>query len=148
MAVATTAEFEEFVLEVSDNGTTWTKLCGLIDVTFNRTSNLDTAEVPDCADESLPLSLEKSVRSIEFSASATGVWAQESHQEMLDWFYNSTRKRARIGHLNAAVGDDEYESGFAYISNLSNSRRKGSKVSAELELMFDGTPTRVDQTSP
>lgn len=143
MAVATTEEFDEMVLETSEDGTTWTKICGMIDVTITRTSNLDTAEVPDCADESLPLSLEKSVRSIDFSVSATGVWAQSSQETLKDWFYNSERKRVRIGDTAASIGDTEYETGYAYLANLSNTRTKGQKVSAEIELQFDGTPTRT-----
>lgn len=145
MAVATTQEFEELVLEVAStvgSPVSWSKLCGLVDVTITRTSNLDTAEVPDCADESLPLSLEKSVRSIEISISATGVWASESWEIFADWFYNSERKLIRIGNLGAASGDTQYETGFAYLSNLTNARTKGQKVSAQIEIMFDGTPTR------
>lgn len=143
MADATTEKFEELVLEVSgDGGTTWTRLCGLIDVEVSRSANLDTAEVPDCNDESLPLSIQKAVRSIEVSISGSGVWAQESHGTMMDWFYSSATKDIRIGNLKAGVGDTEYESGFGYLASLSNSRTKGQKVSASIEIQFDGTPTR------
>lgn len=148
MAVATTEEFDQMVLETSENGTSWTRICGMVDVTFAGTSNLDTAEVPDCDDESLPLSLEKSVRSIEFNVTGTGVWAQESQETLSDWMFLAQRKYVRIGHLNAAVGDTEYYEGFGYLSSLTNQRQKGSKVTAEIEIMFDGTPTRVAQTSP
>lgn len=116
----------------------------MIDVQVSRTSNMDQAEVPDCADESLPLSIERSVRSIEVSVSASGVWAQESHEFLMDWFYNSERKRVRIGNTNAAVGDTEYESGFAYLTQLPQSRTKGQKVQiGNLDMVFDGTPTRI-----
>lgn len=148
MTQATTEKFEELVLEVSDDGgTTWARLCGLIDVEITRTANVDTAEVPDCDDESLPLSIEKQVRSIEFSASATGVWAQESHGTMMDWFYSSAAKDCRIGNLKAAVGETEYETGMALLTSLSQSRTKGQKVSASIELQFDGTPTRSDKAA-
>lgn len=143
MAQATTEEFAQMILETSENGTSWTKICGMVDVTFSGSSNMDTAEVPDCDDETLPLSLEKSVRSIEFEVSGTGVWAQESHQLLSDWLWLSQRKQVRIGHLNSAIGDTEYYQGFGYLSSLQNQRQKGSKVSAELSIMFDGTPTRV-----
>jgi len=145
MAIATTEEFDEMVLETGDGASpeVWTKICGLIDVTVTRSANMDTAEVPDCADESLPLSLEQSVRSIQVSVSATGVWASESHELLSDWFYLSTRKNFRIGNTAAASGDTEYESGAGYISSLTNTRTKGSKVSASIEMMFDGTPTRT-----
>ena len=97
--------------------------------------------------ESLPLSIEKQVRSIEFSASATGVWAQESHGTMMDWFYSSAAKDCRIGNLKAAVGETEYETGMALLTSLSQSRTKGQKVSASIELQFDGTPTRSDKAA-
>lgn len=147
MAVATTQKYEQLVLETSEDGSTWTRICGLIDVEITRTANMDTAEVPDCADESLPLSIERQVRSIEFSVSGTGVWAQESHETLMDWFYSSASKRARIGNLNAAIGDTEYETGYAYLTSLSNSRTKGQKVTASIELMFDGTPTRTNKAT-
>lgn len=145
MAKATTARFADFVLEVEfvAASNTYTRVCGLTDVQFTRTANTDTAEVPDCDDETLPYSLEKEVRSTEFSVSASGVWAQESHQMLLDWFYSGATKRARIGHLAADVGDTEYEGGDCLITNLSNQRTKGQKVTASLELTFSGTPTRT-----
>lgn len=144
MAVATTEKFEELVLELSDDGgTTWARPCGLIDVTITRSANMDQAEIPDCDDESLPLSIERQVRSIEVSISATGVWAQESHGTFMDWFYSSVAKDARIGNLNAAVGETEYETGTAYLTTLTNERRKGAKVTASVEIMFDGTPVRT-----
>lgn len=144
MAFATTAKFEQLVLETSDNGgTTWSRICGLTDVEINRTANLDTVEVPDCDDESLPFGVERQVRSLEFNISGTGVWAQESHGTMMDWFYSSASKDVRIGHLNADSGDTEYEEGSGYLTNLSNSRTKGQKITASIEVQFDGTPTRV-----
>lgn len=145
MAQAVTQKYEELVLETSEDGTTWSRICGLIDVEITRTANVDTAEVPDCADESLPLGVERQVRSIEVSVTGTGVWAQSSHEALQDWFYSSATKRARIGNLNASVGDTEYETGMALLTNLSNSRTKGQKVTASISLEFDGTPTRTNK---
>ena len=141
MAVATTQSFDQMVLETSEDGTTWTKICGIVDVTVTRSANMDSAEVPDCDDESLPLSLEKSVRSVEVSASGTGVWAQESQDLLKDWFYSSASKRARISDTNASSGESEIESGFAFLTNFTTGRTKGQKVSASIEIMWDGTPT-------
>lgn len=145
MAKATTARFADFVLEVetAPASGTYARVCGLTDVQFTRTANTDTAEVPDCDDETLPYSLEKEVRSTEFSVSSSGVWAQESHQMLLDWFYSGASKKARIGHLAADIGDTEYEGGDCLLTNLSNQRTKGQKVTASLELTFSGTPTRT-----
>ena len=145
MAQAVTEKFEEMVLEVSDDGITWARLCGLVDIDVTRTANVDTVEIPDCDDESLPLSTEKSVRSIEVSVSGTGVWAQQSHGTMSDWFYSSATKQCRIGNLNAASGTPEYETGNAFLTDLSNSRTKGQKVTASIAIEFDGTPTRTNK---
>lgn len=145
MAVATTEKFEELVLELetAPSSGTYARICGLIDVEITRSAQVDTAEIPDCSDESLPLSVERQVRSIEVNVSATGVWAQESHEQLMDWFYSSAPLNIRIGNLNAAVGDTEYETGPALLTSLGQSRTKGQKVSASLEIQFDGTPTRT-----
>ena len=144
MATATTEKFEEMVLETSEDGTTWTKICGMVDVTITRTANVDTAEVPDCDDESLPLSLEKQIRSVEINVSATGVWAAESQSMLKTWFYSSATKQVRLSDTAAEVGDVEIEAGNALLTSLTNSRSKGQKVTAEIELQFDGTPTRTN----
>lgn len=148
MAKATTQRFDEMRLEVeTDTPGTFARLCGMIDVTVTRKANMDTAEVPDCDDESLPLSTEKEVRSIEVMISATGSWAQESHETLEAWFYTSAVKTVRIGNLKAAVGDTEYETGPAYLTQLDNSRTKGKKVTAEISIEFDGTPTRTPKAA-
>lgn len=148
MAQATTEKFEQLVLEVetTPSSGTYARICGLIDVEITRSAQVDTAEIPDCDDESLPLSVERQVRSVEINISATGVWAQESHEQLMDWFYSSSTLNIRIGNLNAASGDTEYEQGPALLTSLGQSRTKGQKVSASLEIQFDGTPTRTTKT--
>jgi hypothetical protein len=146
MAKAVTEKFEEMILEVEtveDSGT-YAPICGLIDVTITRTANVDTAEVPDCSDESLPLSVEKQVRSIEVGVSATGVWAQSSQDMLKNWFYSSATKNVRIRDTKAATGDASIESGPALLTTLTNARTKGQKVSAEIELQMDGVPTLTE----
>jgi len=146
MADTITELFEELVLEFEDpaNLGTYLKICGLIDVEIARTAEIDTIEVPkDCEDESLPLSREKSVRSIDVAVTATGVWAQQSHGILMDWFYSSSGYNIRIQNANAASGATEYESGSAFLTNLTNARTKGQKVSASISIEFDGTPTRT-----
>ena len=144
MAKATTEKFSELVLELetSPSSGTYARICGLIDTEITRTASIDNAEVPDCNDEDLPLSNEKEVRSIDVKISGTGVWAQESHEKLMDWFYGSSTLNIRIGNLNAAVGDTEYETGPALLASLGQSRTKGKKVSASIDIEFDGTPTR------
>ncbi len=146
MAVPVTERYDQMVLEVSEGGSpeSWTRICGLIDVTIRRQANLDSAEVPDCDDESLPLSLEKEVRSVEFFVDAQdAIWSQESHQVLMDWFYSSAVKRCRVGHLAAASGDTQYEEGQGYLTTFDDSRAKGRKVQRTIAIEFDGTPTRI-----
>lgn len=149
MAKATTQKFSELILEVELDpvgaADTFTAICGMIDVSITRTASVDTAEVPDCDDESLPLSVEKEVRSIDVSASSSGVWALESNKAMMDWFYSSKSLVVRLRNAkvesDGATGDPYEETGPALLSQLNNARTKGQKVSAEIELQFDGTPT-------
>ena len=149
MAKATTAKFEELILEFeTDTPGSYAPICGLIDVTINRTSNVDTAEVPDCDDESLPLSLEKQVRSQEVTISATGVWALQSNKTMLEWWYSGATKNIRVRNAKAendgSQGEPYAESGPALLASLNNSRTKGQAVMAEIEIQFDGLPTVTD----
>ena len=146
MATAVTAKYQELILEVEFTASSgvYTPVCGLIDVTINRTANVDTAEIPDCDDESLPLSVERQVRSIEVTISGTGVWAQSSHGGMMDWFYSSATKNVRVRNTKASTGDTQIEYGPALLTNLSNARTKGQKISAEISIEFDGVPSRTD----
>ena len=146
MPAPTTERFEQMTLETSENGTVWTKICGMVGVTINRSAQFDTSEVPaDCADESLPLKVERSVRTIDVTVSADGVWAQQSHKTMSDWFYSGAIKQVRVGHAATLTGDPQYEHGPAFLTSFSNVRQKGAKVTASIEIAFDGTPTRVNK---
>ncbi|MCV0396963.1 MAG: phage tail protein [Rhizobiaceae bacterium] len=149
MTKPATAKFEEMVLEVEFDPVgaagTFSSICGLIDVTINRTSNIDTSEVPgSCDDESLPLSIERQVRSQEVTASGTGVWARQSHQKMLAWWRTGATLNARLRNKNVEDNgeeDDIYEeTGPAILANLNNGRTKGQKVSSEIEIQWDGVP--------
>lgn len=148
MARAITAKFEEMVLEMeTDTPGTYVKICGLTDVTVNRTANVDETEIPDCDDESLPNAIELAVSSIDVTVSATGVWAQTSHEALMDWFYGGQTKKIRLKNTKAAVGDTEIEAGDALILSLNNSRTKGQKVAAEVEIRFAAAPTRTAKSA-
>jgi hypothetical protein len=149
MTRATTAKYEEMVLEVefTPGSGTYAAVCGLIDVTVNRKSNIDTSEVPDCNDESLPLAIERQVRSQEVTISASGVWALQSHENMMDWWYSgaslSCRARNTKAQTSGVTGDTTIETGPAILVSLTNARQKGQKMSAEVEIQFDGVPART-----
>lgn len=145
MARAVTENFHEMIVEIETSTPgTWSKICGLTSRTASRTSNMSTSEVPDCDNEALPASLERAVQSQEVTVSGTGVWAAQSHGIMMDWWYSGATKNIRIGHLKAEAGDTEYETGPAYLVSLNNTAERGTKVTAEIEIQFDGLPTRTD----
>lgn len=144
MTRATTAKFHQMVLEVeTETPGTWARLCGLTSRGINRTSNMETSNVPDCDDESLPDSVERSVQSQEVTIDASGVWAAQSHKTMMDWWYSGASKNVRINHLNAPAASTQFETGPAYLTSLNNVAERGPKVTAELTIEFDGVPTRT-----
>lgn len=148
MARAKTENFHEMVVEIEgDTPGTFVKICGFTGNAINRSHNMSTTEVPDCDDESLPASVERAVQSTEVTLSGTGVWASQSHELMMDWFYSGATKNIRVGHLRSDVGDTEYETGPAYLASLNHSRERGQKVTAEIEIQFDGVPTRTAKAS-
>lgn len=150
MTRATTAKYEELILEVDftdGSPVTYAAICGLIDVTVNRVSNVDESEIPDCDDESLPLSIERQVRSQTVTVSASGVWSLQSHENMMDWWYSGSTLAVQIRNAkvvaDGTLGDTTIEAGRALLTSLNNSRTKGQKVTAEIEIQFDGVPTRT-----
>lgn len=145
MTRATTANFHQMVVEVetTPGSGVYAKLCGLTSRGINRQSNMSTSEVPDCDDESLPAAVERAVQSQEVTIPGSGVWASQSHETMLDWWYSGATKSVRVQHVNAAVGDTEYETGNAYLVSIANQAERGTKVTAEISIEFDGIPTRT-----
>jgi hypothetical protein len=151
MAKAVTEKYEELILDVEVDPTgspgVYTPLCGMTDVTITRTSNVDETEVPDCDDESLPVSVEVSVRSQTVTVDATGVWARSSNKTMMDWFYSGGDKNIRIRNTASAVGDPETESGPAILVSIKDGRTKGQKVTREINIRFDGVPIVTDKAA-
>ena len=145
MAYADTADFADLVVEVEwvASSGTYAKVCGITSRGVNRQSNMATNEVPECDDETLPNQVERSVQSQEVTISGSGVWAKQSHEKMLDWWYSGGAKNIRVYHANVDSGDTEYESGSAFLTQLSNQAEKGQKVTAEVSIEFDGVPTRT-----
>ncbi|MCO6386351.1 phage tail tube protein [Aliihoeflea sp. 40Bstr573] len=146
---AETANFHEMVLEVeTETEGTFARICGLTSRGVTRAHNMNTSEVPPCDDESLPAAVERAVQSSEVTISASGVYARQSKQMLEDWWYSGQTKNIRIFHATAAVGDTEYETGPAYLANLGNVAERGTKVTAEMEIQFDGMPTRTAKVAP
>jgi hypothetical protein len=150
MAKPNTEKFHQMVLEVeTDEPGTYAKICGINGRTVNRSLNVQETEVPgDCDDESVPSEVQIDPQALTVNVSGTAVWAAQSHGMMMDWIYLKQRKNIRVGHLNAEVGDTEYESGPAYLVTMNDSAQKtAGAVTREIEIRFDGTPTRTDKAA-
>ncbi|WHZ35757.1 phage tail tube protein [Sagittula sp. MA-2] len=150
MAIAQTADFDEYVLEVefTAGSGTFAKVCGLTDFSVSRTNDTGSSMVPDCADESLPYYIKRAVTSQDISISATGVWALANHADMRDWWGAGSTLNVRV--TNAAVtasgtaGDPEVETIPMILTALNNARTKGQVVTAEIELQQNGAATVTD----
>ena len=121
----------------------WNRFCGLTSRTVNRQHNMQTTEVPDCDDESLPASVERAVQSSEMTISGTGVWAAQSHDLMMSWWRSGAVKNIRVANVKAPSGSVQYEQGPAYLTQLNNTAERGQKVTAEINIEFDGIPDVV-----
>ena len=147
MARATTAAYAEHVLEVSENGTSWSRLCGLMNFSNTFAAVTSQDQVPDCDDESLPHAISREVQSVDLTVDCEAIWAQESHETILQWMLTGALKHARVGYLAAAIGDVEYVSGQAIMANLQHRREKGVRVKGTFQLQFSGALTTTDQTT-
>lgn len=145
MAQPTTGKFSELGIYIGDGADpeVFTFLCGLTSKGVQRSATTQSTSVPDCADEDAPAWEQKSVDTLSITASGTGVWAAESHESMLDWFYSGLPKNIQVRHAKAAVGDTEYEEGAALLTALNNTVDRGQKIQAEITIEFDGAPTRT-----
>lgn len=144
MAIAPTADFDQLVIEVeftAESGI-YTKVCGMVDYTVNRTNNIETSLVPDCADEGLPLHTKRSVASQELTISGTGSWALTNHQAVYNWWKVGSTLNVRITNAKVTAdgspGDTETETIPMVMASLSNARTKGQVVSAEIEFQQNG----------
>lgn len=147
MAAPTTTKYEELVLEWEQTplSGTYTSICGLVGVTITRTAQVDETESPaDCDDESLPLVVERQVRSLSVAVSGTGVAAVQSFPALNAWWRSGSTRNVRIRNTriqtSGVSGDIYIESGAALLTSLGNDRQKGSKVTFDLDIQFDGLP--------
>ena len=129
---------------VSTEPLVWSRPCGLTSRTVNRQHNMQTTEVPDCDDESLPAAVERAVQSSEMTIAGTGVWAAQSHGMMMDWWRSGKTKNIRVANVKAPSGTVQYEQGPAYLTQLNNTAERGQKVTAEINIEFDGIPDVVE----
>lgn len=147
MATATTGTFNQFKILIGDGATpteVFTPICGLTSRGLTGSADVVTSEVPDCTNEDLPSWQEKDVKSIGMSLSGSGMWAQESHEMLLQWFLTGAKKNIKVQYANADTGDVEFLAGPAVITQLNNAAEKGGRISAEISLEFTAKPTTAD----
>ena len=151
MAAPIHEEYEELVFEFSTNGgTTWARNCVIMNADVTRqTTTSEVETVRDCDNESLPNDVSMRVQNIRVSFSGTGNWTQGGYNTFLEKFYagDSEEMLARIGNLNADVGEIEYETGPIVITSLGQARTKGSVVTASVEIAFATTPSTTVKVS-
>lgn len=151
MAYAVTSAYKDTTLSVEFDPVgaagTYSTICGITEWSYQETTNLDETEVPDCADLSLPMQIERAVRSRGATISASGVWSLSSHQKILGWSASGGKLSVKITFgivdTSGAATDTKVLTGTAYMTNLQYQMAYGQKVQASFELVFDGvlTPT-------
>lgn len=147
MAYATTSSYDKMTLAVDFADTdTFETICGITSWSYTENTNLDETEVPDCADLTKPLQVERAVRSVGATANASGVWSLSSHEDILSWSRSGATKEVKITFgvvTDSGTGgtDTETLTGNAYMTNLSYELAYGQKVQASFDLVFDGLPT-------
>lgn len=158
MALADTQSYGDLVIEVEfdpdgDPGT-YTRICGTKNATVSRTKNLDSVEVPDCANEDQAWVVKKSTRSSETSISGEGQWALQSWPQVHDWYHGSPYDalNVRIRHkkvtADGSVGDPETETGPAILSRLDSGKDKSAvTITASYEIQFAGPVVVGDKAS-
>lgn len=147
MAYATTSSYDKTTLavEFTASSGTYSTVCGITSWNYSESTQMDETEVPDCADLSLPLEVQRAVRSVGATASASGVWALSSHQNILAWARSGATKSVKItfgvvSDSGTPSTDTETLTGDAYLTNLTYELAYGQKVNASFELVFDGLP--------
>lgn len=148
MARAVTSAFHKTTLAVEFDPTgaagTYSTVCGITQWSLNETTQLDETEVPDCNDLSLPMEIQKAVRSRGATASCSGVWALSSHQAIQDWKDSGQTLKVRVTFVvvndSGAATDTLTLTGDAYLTNLVITNTYGQKMTVSFDLEFDGVP--------
>lgn len=144
MALATTASYSQLVVEISEDGTVWNRICGMTDATISYDTQTDEDEIPDCDDESLPHTVVRSVRSVGLTVTGEGKWSQESHEVLVQWWLTGELKRFRVGYTNATTGDVEYIDSTGTLT-MTDSRTKGQTSSRQITIQSASAIATTDK---
>lgn len=146
MAQALTGTFGQFIIEIGDGATPteeFTPICGLTSKGINFSAETVTSEVPDCDDEDLPSWMEKDVKAVGASISGSGMWAKQSHETMMQWILNGTKKNVKVRYP-ATAGDVGSLTGPAVCTALGHAAEKGGRITCEISIEFSAKPVLAD----
>jgi len=146
MALPTRAGRGDIVLMVNwaGTGTTFTNFCGASGITLTLNNEIQSENVGDCLDWTLPVVVVKEYGAQNASATINGTWAAENNDDVLLWALEQKKLPVRIHFVNAAVGKIEYLDGVAMLASTDISdigNVTGAKVSRALQIEFDGPLT-------
>ncbi len=139
MALPITADKHEVVIQVEWDFAlapgVFTGWCGMEEMGVGRAAKVETVEVSDCDDRSLPKTEVNRVIGTQISITGTGNWSIEKSSDALQWFQSGARKKVRVWHSKATAGQVEYETGEAILTKLDTGKIfTGPVISEEIEL--------------
>lgn len=128
-------------LETETAGT-FARPCGLTNHTISFTKNMEEVDVPDCDDYEAPSWVERGVRSLDFSATGSGVLAAEALPVWQAAFASTESVNARIyvGAPTDAV-NGYYWAGKVHVSGKEITGNRGSKAEISVTIVNDGELT-------
>jgi predicted secreted protein len=136
---ATTFRYGQFLILLGDGAVpeVFTDPCGVNSRGFNRTTNMNETETPDCDDPDAVAWLERDARSKSAELPIAGVVADESFDTYDAWFESGASKNVRV-EMGARVWE-----GAAKIANLNVQGERGQRINFTASLVSDGPFLRV-----
>lgn len=129
-------------LENPASAGTFLRPCGLTQHSANFTKNLNEVDVPDCDDPDLPAWVEREVSSLDFSASGSGVLAQEAVDTWWNAFNSTESIKARI-YIGKPDDTDNghYWEGLVHVTSFEVTGNRGERAQVSVNFASDGELT-------
>jgi len=136
MTKAQTKKFSEFLVQIETSPGVFSAPCGLNSRGWNRTSNANETNVPDCDDPDAPSDVERDIVSKSKSISGAGVVADEDFDIWDEWEDSGDSKNIKIT-LGLRVWIGLYK-----CTKLNVTGQRGSRVTFDTTLDSDGPTVR------
>lgn len=151
MSLTDTTKSDDMILEIEDDPVgspnVFNAICGIQQFEVERITNMEEDEIEDCDTPSNPLEIARQTRSQGVTVKGEGYFSRRSFTMAYNWWKGGTTLRARIRNAdmfaNGASGDVYQETGNAYLVMLKNERPTKKRVTAEIEIQFDGVPAET-----